>query len=205
MEQRRLRVDVGQPAPEQYGFEHAHPECEYRIAQRPAMARALDEQFCGRGIVAEQRQSGQHASAGDQKLTMLYADSKQQMAAGDEAVRQEVAQQLALVSAKADSAQASALAAVEGEAQSRRDLESRLSLSIDGLRLADEAQKAQIGQVSLKLDEAVSAIASARAWAEAAIASNRAWAEAAIAGLVRPPATAAKPPPDLRNFCALAS
>ena len=122
------------------------------------------------------------ASAGDQKLTMLYADSKQQMVAGDEAVRQELAQQLAVAQAKADSVQASALAAVAGEAKSRQDLESRLSLSIDGLKAADEAQKAQIGRLSLRLDDAVAAIASARAWAEAAIASNRAWAEAAIAG-----------------------
>ena len=122
------------------------------------------------------------ASAGDQKLTMLYADSKQQMVAGDEAVRQELAQQLAVAQAKADSVQASALAAVAGEAKSRQDLESRLSLSIDGLKAADEAQKAQIGRLSLRLDDAVAAIASAQAWAEAAIASNRAWAEAAIAG-----------------------
>jgi len=112
------------------------------------------------------------ASAGDQKLTMLYADSKQQMVAGDEAVRQELAQQLAVAQAKADSAQASALAAVAGEAKSRQDLESRLSLSIDGLKAADEAQKAQIGRLSLRLDDAVAAIASARAWAEAAIAGE---------------------------------
>ena len=112
------------------------------------------------------------AGASDQKLTALYADSKQQMAAGDEAIRQEVAQQLAVVSAKTDSVQASALAAVAGEAKSRQDLESRLSLSIDGLKSADEAQKAQIGQLSLKLEDAVAAIASARAWAEAAIAGE---------------------------------
>ena len=112
------------------------------------------------------------ASAGDQKLTMLYADSKQQMVAGDEAVRQELAQQLAVAQAKADSVQASALAAVAGEAKSRQDLESRLSLSIDGLKAADEAQKAQIGRLSLRLDDAVAAIASARAWAEAAIAGE---------------------------------
>ena len=146
-------------------------------AELAAKAASIEEQ-----IKQIKDDAAARAGAGDQKLTALYADSKQQIAAGDEAVRREVAQQLALVSAKADSAQASALAAVEGEAQSRRDLESRLSLSIDGLRLADEAQKAQIGQVSLKLDEAVSAIASARAWAEAAVASNRAWAEKAIAG-----------------------
>ncbi len=145
-------------------------------AELAAKTAAIEEQ-----IKQIKDDAAARAGAGDQKLTALYADSKQQMVAGDEAIRQEVAQQLAVVSAKADSVQASALAAVEGEAKSRQDLESRLSLSIDGLRLADEAQEAQIGQLSLKLDEAVAAIASARAWAEAVIASNRAWAEKAIA------------------------
>jgi hypothetical protein len=127
--------------------------------------------------------SAARAGAGDQKLTALYADSKQQMVAGDEAVRQELAQQLAVAQAKADSVQASALAAVAGEAKSRQDLESRLSLSIDGLKAADEAQKAQIGQLSLKLDDAVAAIASARAMAEAAIANEAAARQNAVASL----------------------
>jgi chromosome segregation ATPase len=105
------------------------------------------------------------------------------MVAGDEAVRQELAQQLAVAQAKADSVQASALAAVAGEAKSRQDLESRLSLSIDGLKAADEAQKAQIGQLSLKLDDAVAAIASARAMAEAAIANEAAARQNAVASL----------------------
>ena len=127
--------------------------------------------------------SAARAGAGDQKLTALYADSKQQMVAGDEAVRQELAQQLAVAQAKADSVQASALAAVAGEAKSRQDLESRLSLSIDGLKAADEVQKAQIGQLSLKLDDAVAAIASARAMAEAAIANEAAARQNAVASL----------------------
>ena len=127
--------------------------------------------------------SAARAGAGDQKLTALYADSKQQMVAGDEAVRQELAQQLAVAQAKADSVQASLLAAVAGEAKSRQDLESRLSLSIDGLKAADEAQKAQIGQLSLKLDDAVAAIASARAMAEAAIANEAAARQNAVASL----------------------
>ena len=146
-------------------------------AELAAKTAAIEEQ-----IKQIKDDAAARASAGDQKLTMLYADSKQQMVAGDEAVRQELAQQLAVAQAKADSVQASALAAVAGEAKSRQDLESRLSLSIDGLKAADEAQKAQIGRLSLRLDDAVAAIASAQAWAEAAIASNRAWAEAAIAG-----------------------
>jgi len=147
-------------------------------AELAAKAASIEEQ-----IKQIQDDAAARAGAGDQKLTALYADSKQQMAAGDEAVRQEVAQQLALVSAKADSAQASALAAVEGEAQSRRDLESRLSLSIDGLRLADEAQKAQTEQLSLKLEAAVAAIASNRAWAEKAIADEVGARQSAIASL----------------------
>jgi hypothetical protein len=157
------------------------------VARGAAGAKALQDELAAKAAAIDEQlkkikdDGAARASANDQKLTALWADSKQQMAAGDEAVRQEVAQQLAVVSAKADSAQASALAAVEGEAKSRRDLESRMTLSIDGLRLADEAQKAQIGQLSLKLDEAVAAIAAARTWAEAAIASNRAWAEKAIA------------------------
>jgi len=157
------------------------------VARGAAGTKALQDELAARAAAIDEQlrkikdDVAARTSASDQKLTALYADSKQQMAAGDEAVRQEVAQQLAVVSAKADSAQASALAAVEGEAKSRRDLESRMTLSIDGLRLADEAQKAQIGQLSLKLDEAVAAIAAARTWAEAAIASNRAWAEKAIA------------------------
>ena len=157
------------------------------VARGAAGTKALQDELAAKAAAIDEQlkkikdDGAARASANDQKLTALWADSKQQMAAGDEAVRQEVAQQLAVVSAKADSAQASALAAVEGEAKSRRDLESRTTLSIDGLRLADEAQKAQIGQLSLKLDEAVAAIASARTWAEAAIASNRAWAEKAIA------------------------
>jgi len=85
--------------------------------------------------------------------------------------------------AKADSVQASLLAAVAGEAKSRQDLESRLSLSIDGLKAADEVQKAQIGQLSLKLDDAVAAIASARAMAEAAIANEVAARQNAVASL----------------------
>ena len=157
------------------------------VARGAAGTKALQDELAAKAAAIDEQlkkikdDGAARASANDQKLTALWADSKQQMAAGDEAVRQEVAQQLAVVSAKADSAQASALAAVEGEAKSRRDLESRMTLSIDGLRLADEAQKAQIGQLSLKLDEAVAAIAAARTWAEAAIASNRAWAEKAIA------------------------
>ena len=146
-------------------------------AELAAKTAAIEEQ-----IKQIKDDAAARASAGDQKLTVLYADSKQQMVAGDEAVRQELAQQLAVAQAKADSVQASALAAVAGEAKSRQDLESRLSLSIDGLKAADEAQNAQISRLSLRLDDAVAAIASARAWAEAAIASNRAWAEAAIAG-----------------------
>ena len=154
------------------------------VARGAAGTKALQDELAARAAAIDEQlrkikdDVAARTSASDQKLTALYADSKQQMAAGDEAVRQEVAQQLAVVSAKADSVQASALAAVEGEARSRRDLESRMTLSIDGLRLADEAQ---IGQLSLRLDEAVAAIASARTWAEGAIASNRAWAEAAIA------------------------
>ena len=157
------------------------------VARGAAGAKALQDELAAKAAAIDEQlkkikdDGAARASANDQKLTALWADSKQQMAAGDEAVRQEVAQQLAVVSAKADSAQASALAAVEGEAKSRRDLESRTTLSIDGLRLADEAQKAQIGQLFLKLDESVTAIAAARTWAEAAIASNRAWAEKAIA------------------------
>jgi len=136
-------------------------------AELAAKTAAIEEQ-----IKQIKDDAAARASAGDQKLTMLYADSKQQMVAGDEAVRQELAQQLAVAQAKADSVQASALAAVAGEAKSRQDLESRLSLSIDGLKAADEAQKAQIGRLSLRLDDAVAAIASARAWAEAAIAGE---------------------------------
>ncbi|MBP7892970.1 MAG: S-layer homology domain-containing protein [Firmicutes bacterium] len=160
---------------------------EKAIADEAARAHALHAELAAKAAAIEEQlkqvkdDTTARAGASDQKLTALHADSKQQIAAGDEAIRLEVAQQLAAVSAKADSAQASALAAVEGEAKFRRDLESRLSLSIDGLILADEAQKAQIGQLSLKLDDAVAAIALARAWAEAAIASNRAWAEKAIA------------------------
>ena len=154
------------------------------VARGAAGTKALQDELAARAAAIDEQlrkikdDVAARTSASDQKLTALYADSKQQMTAGDEAVRQEVAGQLAVVSAKADSVQASALAAVEGEARSRRDLESRMTLSIDGLRLADEAQ---IGQLSLRLDEAVAAIASARTWAEGAIASNRAWAEAAIA------------------------
>jgi len=157
------------------------------VARGAAGTKALQDELAARAAAIDEQlrkikdDVAARTSASDQKLTALYADSKQQMAAGDEAVRQEVAQQLAVVSAKADSVQASALAAVEGEARSRRDLESKLSLSMDGLKAADEVQKAQIGQLSLRLDEAVAAIASARTWAEGAIASNRAWAEAAIA------------------------
>ncbi|MBP7165010.1 MAG: S-layer homology domain-containing protein, partial [Firmicutes bacterium] len=125
-------------------------------AELAAKTAAIEEQ-----IKQIKDDAAARASAGDQKLTMLYADSKQQMVAGDEAVRQELAQQLAVAQAKADSVQASALAAVAGEAKSRQDLESRLSLSIDGLKAADEAQKAQIGRLSLRLDDAVAAIASA--------------------------------------------
>lgn len=146
-------------------------------AELAARAAAIDEQLRQIKADAEAR-----FGASDQKLTALFADSKQQMTVGDEAIRRELAQQMASAMAKSDSVQASALAAVEGEAKSRRDLESRLGLSIDGLKVADDALKAQIGQLSLKLTDAVAAIASARAWAEAAIASNRAWAEAAIAG-----------------------
>jgi len=157
------------------------------VARGAASTKALQDELAAKTAAIDEQlkkikdDATARASASDQKLTALWADSKQQMAAGDEAVRQEVAQQLAVVSAKVDSAQTSALGAVEGEAKSRRDLESRLSLSMDGLRLADEAQKAQIGQLSLRLDEALATIASNRAWAEAAIASNRTWAEAAIA------------------------
>jgi hypothetical protein len=147
-------------------------------AELAAKTAAIEEQ-----IKQIKDDAAARASAGDQKLTALYADSKQQMVAGDEAVRQELAQQLAVAQAKADSVQASALAAVAGEAKSRQDLESRLSLSIDGLKAADEAQKAQIGQLSLKLDDAVAAIASARAMAEAAIANEAAARQNAVASL----------------------
>ncbi|HOI37183.1 MAG TPA: hypothetical protein PLF11_07335, partial [Bacillota bacterium] len=147
-------------------------------AELAAKTAAIEEQL--RQIKDD---SAARAGAGDQKLTALYADSKQQMVAGDEAVRQELAQQLAVAQAKADSVQASALAAVAGEAKSRQDLESRLSLSIDGLKAADEVQKAQIGQLSLKLDDAVAAIASARAMAEAAIANEVAARQNAVASL----------------------
>jgi hypothetical protein len=157
------------------------------VAREAAGTRVLQAELAAKAAEIEEQlkqikaDAAARADAGDQKLTALYADSKKQMAAGDEAIRQEVAQQLAVVSAKADSAQASALEAVEGEAKSRLDLESRLSLSIDGLKAADDAQKAQIGQLSLRLDKAIADTASARASAEAAIASNRAWAEKAIA------------------------
>jgi hypothetical protein len=157
------------------------------VAREAAGTRVLQAELAAKAAEIEEQlkqikaDAAARADAGDQKLTALYADSKKQMAAGDEAIRQEVAQQLAVVSAKADSAQASALEAVEGEAKSRLDLESRLSLSIDGLKAADDAQKAQIGQLSLRLDKAIADIALARASAEDAIASNRAWAESAIA------------------------
>ncbi len=119
------------------------------------------------------------AGAGDQKLTALYADSKRQIMEGEQALRQE----LAVVSAKADSIQASALAAVESEAQSRQDLESRLSLSIDGLKAQDGAQQARIDQLTLKLDEVAAAGASTRAWVESAIAGETSARQSQVASL----------------------
>ncbi len=135
---------------------------------------AIEEQFRQIKEDADAR-----AGAGDQKLTALYADSKRQIMEGDEALRQE----LAVVSAKADSIHASVLAAAESETKSRRDLESKLSLSIDGLKAADGAQQAQIDRLSLKLDEAVAAGASVRAWAESAIAIEAAARQSEVASL----------------------
>lgn len=167
-----------------------------KIAQETSASVALNYSRLEQAMEEQRKQLlaeiGKTAGASDQKLTAVFGDLKKQ----SQEIETELGQEISELAARADSLEAFAHRSFASEAQSRADLEAKLTLSLNKISEDQRAYVAQMNELgarvndvdgrlnalqsetgsriatlSLRLDDTAKGLAANKAWMESALAA----------------------------------